>query len=88
MSVPTSKLELAEAVIKSLIQELGPTGFAVALSNANCHGKAFELAGYGQALVVSNDVLLNRWHKAADEMYTVGKKLENIQNKYCLPSVV
>lgn len=87
MSAKTAKLEMGEAILKSLIQELGPSGFAVALSNANCHGKAFEFAGYGRALEVSNDVLLNQWHKAVDEMHLVGKKLEKIQNEYCLPHV-
>jgi hypothetical protein len=87
MSATTAKLDLAESILKSLIQELGPSGFAIALSNTNCHGKAFEIAGYGKALDVSNDVLLQRWHKAADEMHIVGKKLEKIQHGYCLPDV-
>ena len=87
MSATTAKLEVAESIIKTLIQSLGPSGFAVALSNANCHGKAFELAGYGKALEVSNDVLLQQWHKAVDEMQIVARKLEKIQDEYCLPQV-
>ena len=80
MSATTAKLEVAESILKTLIKSLGPSGFAVALSNANCHGKAFELAGYGKALELSNDILLNQWHKAVDEMHLVGKKLEKLQN--------
>lgn len=80
MSATTAKLEMGEAILKSLIQELGPSGFAIALSNANCHGRAFEFAGYGRALELSNDILLNQWHKAVDEMHLVGKKLEKLQN--------
>lgn len=87
MSATTAKLEMGETILKSLIQELGPSGFAIALSNANYHGEAFELAGYGKALEVSNDVLLQQWHKAVDEMHIVGKKLEKIQDGYCLPQV-
>lgn len=79
MSVKTTKLELAENVIQSLIQELGPVGFAVALSNANCHGEAFSRAGYEKALIKSDDILLRRWHAAVDEMHVVSKKLEKIQ---------
>jgi hypothetical protein len=80
MSATTAKLEMGEAILKSLIQELGPSGFAIALSNANCHGRAFEFAGYVRALELSNDILLNQWHKAVDEMHLVGKKLEKLQN--------
>ncbi|MGL5013005.1 MAG: hypothetical protein ACRC6V_01785 [Bacteroidales bacterium] len=43
MSAATAKLEIGEAILKSLFQGLGPSGFAIALSNANCHGKAFGL---------------------------------------------
>ena len=43
-------INMGETLITSLIQELGPHKFAIALSNANSHGKAFVDAGYEGAL--------------------------------------
>lgn len=71
-------INMGETLITSLIQELGPHKFAIALSNANSHGKAFVDAGYEGALKRDDDVILNAWHKAVDDMIKLGKQLEGM----------
>lgn len=73
----SNQIDFAETILSAMIQELGPQDFAIALSNANCHGVAFIRAGYEGVLNQDNDKLLNKWHKAVDKMIQIGVKIEN-----------
>lgn len=72
-----NQIDFAGTILSAMIQELGPKDFAIALSNANCHGAAFIKAGYEGVLNRDDDKLLNEWHKAVDVMIKVGKNVEN-----------
>lgn len=71
-----AKIDMAESILKTLITELGPKNFAVALGNSNSHGDAFIKAGYEGALKNTDDILLNKWHDAVAQMVLVGEALE------------
>jgi hypothetical protein len=70
-------LQVAEGMIKALIQEVGPRNFAIALGNSNCHGKAIKDAGYQWGLEAdTDDSKLQAWHKAVDKLVKIGKWFE------------
>lgn len=53
-------VEIGEALIRSLIKEIGPHRFAIALSNASAFGEVFD----GEF----TDQQLADWHDGIDEM--------------------
>lgn len=73
-----AKIDMGTSILAQLIQELGPRDFAIALSNANCHGKAFVFAGYEFALNRDDGSLLKEWQDTVDKMIDIGEKLDKI----------
>lgn len=76
--VTIAKIGLAESLLHTLIVELGPKDFAIALGNCNAYGDAFVAAGYEYAVKSDKDnVKLKAWHKAVDKLVKIGKELES-----------
>ncbi len=63
------QLTLAEAVLKSLLSELGPKGFAVALHNASQHGDCFK-ENFSDFLD-ENDDNLSIWYGGIEMMLDI-----------------
>lgn len=76
--VTTAQIGLAEILLHTLIVELGPKNFAIALGNCNAHGDAFIAAGYEYAVKSDKDDLkLQAWHKAVDKLIKIGREVES-----------
>lgn len=69
----STKYDLAESLIKAIIQEHGAKGLAIAINNACAHGEAFKEAGL---YLGDDDKLLNRWFDAVEIMLEVGKHID------------
>jgi hypothetical protein len=54
-------LAITEAVLKSILQEIGPKNFSIALHNASVHGKVFK-ENFAEYLD-DEDVFLNKWYE-------------------------
>jgi hypothetical protein len=57
--MPKPELDLAEAIIRSLITELGARRFMIGLHNASAHGAVFTTC---------NDEALEKWFEHVDGM--------------------
>lgn len=76
--VSSAKIQMAESLLHTLIVELGPKDFAIALGNCNAHGEAFIAAGYEYAVLHDrDDVMLQAWHKAVEKLVKIGEELES-----------
>lgn len=76
--VSSAKIQMAESLLHTLIVELGPKDFAIALGNCNAHGEAFIAAGYEYAVKSDkDDVKLQAWHKAVDKLVKIGEEVES-----------
>ena len=74
----SAKIRMVESLLHTLIVELGPKGFAIALGNCNAHGEAFIAAGYEYAVKSDkDDVKLQAWHKAVDKLVKIGDEVES-----------
>lgn len=60
-------LAVAEAVIKGLLQEIGPKNFAIALNNASVHGEVFK-ENFDEFLDEC-DSFLKLWYKGVDTLW-------------------
>lgn len=75
--VSSAKIQMAESLLHTLIVELGPKDFAIALGNCNAHGEAFIAAGYERALLSDkDDSMLKAWHKAVEKLVKIGEEIE------------
>lgn len=75
--VSSAKIQMAESLLHTLIVELGPKDFAIALGNCNAHGEAFIAAGYEYAVKSDKDDLkLQAWHKAMGKLVKIGEEIE------------
>lgn len=76
--VTTAQIGLAESLLYTLIVELGPKNFAIALGNCNAHGDAFIAAGYEYAMRSDkDDVILKAWHKTVGKLVKIGGEMES-----------
>ena len=76
--VTTAQIGLAESLLHTLIVELGPKNFAIALGNCNAHGEAFIAAGYEYAMRSDKgDVILKAWYKTVGKLVKIGEELES-----------
>ena len=57
-------LAVAEAVIKGLLQEIGPKNFAIALHNASVHGDVFK--DNFDEFLDDDDSFLKVWYTGVD----------------------
>ena len=59
-------LAITEAVLKSILQEIGPKNFAIALHNASVHGDVFN-ENFSEYLD-DDDIFLTRWYEGIDQL--------------------
>lgn len=60
-------LAITEAVLKSILQEIGPRDFAIALNNISCHGEVFQ-KNFSD-LLDDDDTFLREWYKGISVLY-------------------
>ena len=59
-------LAITEAVLKSILQEIGPKNFTIALHNASVHGDVFN-ENFSEYLD-DDDIFLTRWYEGIDQL--------------------
>ena len=59
-------LAITEAVLKSILQEIGPKNFAIALHNASVHGDVFNENFF--EYLDDDDIFLTRWYEGIDQL--------------------
>ena len=59
-------LTIAEAVLKSILQEIGPKNFDFALHNASVHGDVFNENFF--EYLDDDDIFLTRWYEGIDQL--------------------
>ena len=59
-------LTITEAVLKSILQEIGPKNFAIALHNASVHGDVFNENFF--EYLDDDDIFLTRWYEGIDQL--------------------
>ena len=64
-------LAITEAVLKSILQEIGPKKFAVALHNASVHGSVFK-ENFSEYLDDEDD-FLKQWYEGIDLLNRASK---------------
>ena len=64
-------LAITEAVLKSILQEIGPKNFAIALHNASVHGKVFK-ENFSEHLD-DDDTFLKTWYDGIDLLSKASK---------------
>ena len=62
---------ITEAVLKSILQEIGPKNFAIALHNASVHGDVFE-ENFSEYLD-DEDAFLKKWYEGLDILNQASK---------------
>lgn len=63
-------LAITEAVLKSILQEIGPKNFAIALHNASVHGSVFK-ENFSEYL--DGDTFLKGWYEGIDKLNNISK---------------
>ena len=64
-------LAITEAVLKSILQEIGPKNFSIALHNASVHGEVFK-ENYSEYLD-DDDTFLKSWYEGIDQLNKASK---------------
>ncbi len=64
-------LAITEAVLKSILQEIGPKNFAIALHNASVHGDVF--AENFSEYLDDEDAFLKKWYEGLDILNQAAK---------------
>lgn len=64
-------LAITEAVLKSILQEIGPENFSIALHNASVHGKVFK-ENFSEHLD-DDDMFLTSWYEGIDQLNKASK---------------
>ena len=64
-------LAITEAVLKSILQEIGPKNFSIALHNASVHGKVFK-ENFSEHLD-DDDMFLKSWYEGIDQLNKASK---------------
>ena len=64
-------LAITEAVLKSILQEIGPENFSIALHNASVHGKVFK-ENFSEHLD-DDDMFLTGWYEGIDQLNKASK---------------
>lgn len=64
-------LAITEAILKSILQEIGPKNFAIALHNASVHGDVFK-ENFSDFLG-DEDYFLNQWYEGIDQLNKASK---------------
>ena len=59
-------LAITEAVLKSILQEIDPKNFAIALHNASTHGDVFK-EDFSDFLD-DEDYFLNQWYEGIEQL--------------------
>ena len=76
-AVKESKLQMAEKLMKVILEEAGPKLLAAALNNVSFHGTNIEEAGY---TLDSEDILLGEWYQGIEALLSAGKRIEKFTN--------
>ena len=58
---------ITEAVLKGILQEIGPDDFAIALNNISCHGEVFQ-KNFSE-LLDDDGTFLREWYKGISVLY-------------------
>ena len=64
-------LAITESVLKSILQEIGPKNFAIALNNASAHGIVLN-ENFSEYLD-DDDKFLNQWYEGIDQLIKASK---------------
>mgnify|MGYP003585756102 FL=1 len=64
-------LAITEAILKSILQDIGPKNFAIALHNASVHGDVFK-ENFSDFLD-DEDYFLNQWYEGIDQLDKASK---------------
>lgn len=64
-------LAITEAVLKSILQEIGPKKFTIALHNASVHGSVFN-ENFSEYLD-DDDKFLKQWYEGIDQLSKASK---------------
>ena len=64
-------LAITESVLKSILQEIGPKNFAIALNNASAHGTVLN-ENFSEYLD-DDDKFLNQWYEGIDQLIKASK---------------
>ena len=64
-------LAITEAILKSILQEIGPKNFAIALHNASVHGDVFK-ENFSDFLD-DEDYFLKQWYEGIDQLNKASK---------------
>ena len=64
-------LAITEAVLKSILQEIGPKNFAIALHNASVHGDVFNENFF--EYLDDDDIFLKTWYEGIDLLRKAAK---------------
>ena len=64
-------LAITEAIMKSILQDIGPKNFAIALHNASVHGDVFK-ENFSDFLD-DEDYFLNQWYEGIDQLDKASK---------------
>ena len=64
-------LAITEAIMKSILQDIGPKNFAIALHNASVHGDVFK-ENFSDFLD-DEDYFLNQWYEGIDQLNKASK---------------
>lgn len=74
-------MDLSEAVAGSLLEQVGPLKFAIAVMNATAHGGVLHDCHTVDLDFDQDDVKLNAWHEQLERLLEVGKWLEHVDGK-------
>jgi hypothetical protein len=74
-------MDLSEAVAGSLLEQVGPRKFAIAVMNATAHGGVLHDCHTVDLDFDQDDVKLNAWHEQLERLLEVGKWLEHVDGK-------
>lgn len=71
-------LAITEAVLKSILQEIGPKNFAIVLHNASVHGDVFkenfsEHLDDDDMFFDDDDMFLTSWYEGIDQLNKASK---------------
>ena len=72
--VRTAQIEMAEAMVKAIIEQAGPSALVAAINNVCCHGYVF----IEQDLHLDkDDMILGQWYDGLEQMKLAAEKMES-----------
>lgn len=68
------EIRMAEALVETLLEEVGPSAFMAAINNVCCHGTIF----LQMSLNLDNeDKTLGKWYEGIELMASAAREMEN-----------